>query len=112
SVVSLFGGAKYFPFFGFDTIHDIGDSLAGSTTHTIYSFQPTYTKLWGNHALRGGYDMRLYHELSANPNRQAGEYLQTPGAAFTRQQDNTAAQNFQDVATFLLGFPTAGNIDL
>ncbi len=112
SVVSLFGGAQYFPFFGFDTIHDIGDNLAGNTTHTIWSVQPTYTKLWGNHSLRAGYDMRLYHELSANPNRQAGEYTQSNGGAFTRQQDNTAAQNFQDVATFLLGVPTGGNIDL
>ena len=112
SVVSLFGGAQYFPFFGFDTIHDIGDNLAGNTTHTIWSVQPTYTKLWGNHSLRAGYDMRLYHEFNENANRKAGEYLQTNGGAFTRQQDNSAAQNFQDVATFLLGVPTGGNIDL
>ena len=83
-VVSLFGGAQYFPFFSFDTIHDIGDNLAGNTTHTIWSVQPTYTKLWGNHSLRAGYDMRLYHEFSANPNRQAGEYTQTHAAGRSR----------------------------
>ncbi len=105
AVAALFGGAKYFPLFGFDTIHDIGDSLSSDTNHTIYSFQPTYTRLLGSHSVHAGYDLRLYHESGSNPNRQAGEYLATPGAAFTRQQDNSAAQNFQDVASFLLGYP-------
>ena len=62
--------------------------------------------------MHAGYDVRLYHEFAANPNRQAGEYLVTNGAAFTRQQDNTAAQNFQDVASFLLGYPTSGSIEI
>jgi hypothetical protein len=112
SVSSLFGDAKYFPSFGFDTINDIGDNLGGDTEHTIYSFQPTYTRLAGRHSLRAGYDLRLYHEFSANPNRQAGEYTTSNSGAFTRQQDNTAAQNFQDVASFLLGYPTGGTIDI
>jgi hypothetical protein len=112
SVSALFRGAQYFPSFLFDTINDIGDNLAGNTEHTIYSFQPTYTRLMGGHSVHAGYDLRLYHEFNANPNRQAGEYTVTPGAAFTRQQDNTAAQNFQDVASFLLGYPTAGSIEI
>jgi hypothetical protein len=112
SVSSLFGGAQYFPHFDFDTINEIGDNLAGNTEHTIYSFQPTYTRVVGGHSVHAGYDVRLYHEFAANPNRQAGEYLVTNGAAFTRQQDNTAAQNFQDVASFLLGNPTAGSIEI
>jgi hypothetical protein len=108
AVASLFGGARYFPAFTFDTIDSIGDNLASDTTHTIYSFQPSYTRLMGRHSVRAGYDVRLYHELSSNPGRQAGEYIATRGGAFTRQQDNSAAQNFQDVATFLLGFPNGG----
>jgi Carboxypeptidase regulatory-like domain/TonB dependent receptor len=111
-VVGQFGGARYFPLFDFDTLSDIGDNLAGNTTHTIYSFQPTYTRLMGNHSMRAGYDARLYHEFGANLNRQAGDYLSRNANAFTRQQDNSAAQNFQDVATFLLGFPTAGAIEV
>src|SRR4030095_10455695 len=83
AVTALFGGAQYFPHFTFSTIHDIGDNLGGTTTHTIYSFQPGYTKLWGNHSLRAGYDMRLYHEFSENPGRQAGEY--TNSGTYTRQ---------------------------
>ena len=102
-VVGLFGGAQYFPHFDFDTIHDIGDNLAGNTMHSIYSFQPTYTRIMGGHSVHAGYDLRLYHEFGANPNRQAGEYTEQPQHRFTRQMDNSAAQNFLDVAGFLLG---------
>jgi len=112
SVVSLFRDADYFPQFNFDTIDQIGDNLGSNTEHTIYSFQPSYTRLFGRHSVHAGYDVRLYHEFSSNPARQAGEYTTTRGSAFTRQQDNTAAQNFQDVASFLLGYPTAGSIEI
>ena len=112
SVAALFGGANYFPFFDFDTLSDIGDNLAGNTTHTIYSFQPTYTKLVGDHSVRAGYDLRNYREFGANPGRQAGEYVMRNANAFTRQTNSSAAQNFQDLATFLTGFPTAGTIDI
>ena len=112
SVTALFGGANYFPFFDFDTLSDIGDNLAGNTTHTIYSFQPTYTKLVGDHSVRAGYDLRNYREFGANPGRQAGEYVMRNANAFTRQTNSSAAQNFQDLATFLTGFPTAGTIDI
>ncbi len=112
SVTALFGGARYFPLFNFDTLSDIGDNLAGNTTHSIYSFQPTYTRLMGAHSFRAGYDLRLYHEFGANAGRQAGEYQFTRGGAFTRQQDNSGNQNWQDVASFLLGYPTGGSIEI
>ena len=95
----MFDGAKYFPLFDFDTIRDIGDNLAGNTTHTIYSFQPTYTRLVGNHSIRAGYDLRC---TTSSPRTSNGRPASTPtpaGSAFTRAQDNSAAQNFQDVAT-------------
>jgi hypothetical protein len=111
-VSSLFRGALYFPGFNFDTIGDIGDNLAGNTEHSIYSFQPTYTRLMGTHSMRAGYDARLYHEISANPGRQAGEYNSTNSGAFTRQANNSPTQNWQDVATFLTGFPTGGSIEI
>jgi hypothetical protein len=111
AVTSLFNGAKYFPNFNFDTTRDLGDNLAGNTTHSIYSFQPTYTRLMGNHSIRAGVDVRLYHEFNANLERQAGQYDISRSGAFTRQQDNSAVQDFQDVASFLLGFPTGGSID-
>jgi hypothetical protein len=112
AVVGLWGGARYFPLFDFDTISDIGDNLAGNTTHSIYSFQPTYTRIMGNHSVRAGYDLRQYREFGANPGRQAGDYLIRNANAFTRSASNAATQLWQDVASFLTGFPTAGSIEI
>jgi hypothetical protein len=112
AVSSLFRGARYFPQFNFDTIGDIGDNLGDNTTHSIYSFQPTYTRLMGDHSMRAGYDVRLYHEFRSSLGRQAGEYNSTQSGAFTRQNNGSAAQNWQDVATFLAGYPTGGSIDI
>src|SRR5437867_3004282 len=80
--------------------------------HRIYSFQPTLTRIAGNHSVRAGYDWRLYREFGSNPGAQAGEYMFRNNAAFTRQQDNSTGVFGQDLATFLLGFPTAGTIDI
>jgi carboxypeptidase family protein len=112
AVLGQFGGAQYFPHFDFDTLSDIGDNLAGNTTHSIYSFQPTYTRMMGKHSVKTGYDMRLYREFGANAGRQAGDYLIRNNAAFTRQLDNSTSQNWQDVASFLLGLPTSGSIEV
>jgi hypothetical protein len=112
AVTALFGGARYFPGVTFDTLSGIGDNLAANTTHTIYSFQPTYTRLMGRHSMRAGYDLRLYHEFGSSLGRQAGEYTNSRNGSFTRQFDNSTGQNFQDVAGFLLGFPTGGSIEL
>ena len=112
AVTGLFGGARYFPLFNFDTLSDIGDNLGGNTTHSIYSVQPTYTRLMGNHSMHAGYDMRLYHEFASGLGRQAGEYGATNVGAFTRQQDTSTAQNWRDVASFLLGYPNTGSIEI
>ena len=62
--------------------------------------------------MKAGYDLRLYREFGENAGRQAGDYLMRNNAAFTRQQDNSTSQNWQDVATFLLGLPTSGSIEI
>jgi len=112
AVSSLFGGAKYFPHFDFDQFSDVGENLSSVTNHSIYSFQPTLTRIVGNHSVRAGYDWRLYREFGSNPGAQAGEYVFRNGSAFTRQQDNSTGTFGQDLATFLLGYPTAGTIDV
>ena len=112
AVAGLFGGAKYFPHFDLDQFSDVGENLSTVTNHTIYSFQPTLTRIFGSHSLRAGYDFRQYRELGTNPGAQAGEYVFRNANAFTRQQDNSTGTFGQDLATFMLGFPTAGTIDI
>ena len=112
AVAGLFGGAKYFPHFDFDQFSDLGENLSTVTNHSIYSFQPTFTRIFGSHSLRAGYDWRQYRELGTNPAAQAGEYVFRNANAFTRQQDNSTGTFGQDLATFMLGLPTAGTIDI
>jgi carboxypeptidase family protein len=109
NVTALFGGSQYFPRVDVGGMAALGDNLGGSTTHSIYSFQPTLTRIMGSHAVRGGYDMRLYKEYSINLNRQGGEY--TFRGNYTRLQDNSSDLFGQAFAGFLLGQPTGGNID-
>jgi hypothetical protein len=111
STVAAFGGARYFPRFDFDQFTDLGDNLGARTTHSIYSMQPTYTRIVGAHSVRAGYDVRSYREFGGEAGKQAGEYVMRNNAAFTRAQDNSAALFGQDMAGFLLGYATGGSIE-
>ena len=42
---------------------DLGDSFAGGTNASIYSFQPTWTLIRGSHSFRSGGDFRAYRVL-------------------------------------------------
>jgi Carboxypeptidase regulatory-like domain len=110
AATQYFGSARYFPQFDLDQFTDIGDSLASTTTHSIYSFQPTFTRLMNRHSIKAGYDLRLYRERSFNPGRLAGAY-QFRGN-YTRAQDNGSNLFGQDLAAFMLGQPTGGGIDI
>ena len=110
TTVGYFGGAQYMPRFDFDSLTDFGDNIGATATHSIYSFQPAMTRTVGNHALRIGYDARLYREFGSEPGRAAGQY--DFRSNYTRQRDNSGALFGQDVASFLLGIPTGGSLDI
>jgi hypothetical protein len=113
TTASLFGGARYFPRFEFPsgTFSNLGDSLGGGSTHNIYSFQPTLSRLMGAHSVRVGYDFRSYRENGIPGPHAAGRY--DFGKAFTRETDQsgTDAPIGQELAALLLGQPTGGFID-
>jgi hypothetical protein len=109
TTVSYFQGARYFPAFDFsDNFTDIGENIAATTVHSIYSFQPTLTKMFGRHSVRAGWDVRLYREEGSEPGAVAGTY-QFRGN-FTRQSSTGSDLFGQDIAAFLLGLPTGGSI--
>jgi hypothetical protein len=110
ATVSAFRGASYLPRFDFNSLSDIGENLGATTIHSIYSVQPTLTKIFGGHTVRAGYDGRLYREAGSEPGRAAGLYELR--ADYTRQAQNSASAPIgQDVAAFLLGLPTGGSIE-
>ncbi len=110
-----FGANKYFPRFDMDdsaSYSDLGDSFAGGTNASIYSFQPTWTLNRGRHSLRSGTDLRVYREESFPSVQSAGRYDFARGSVLTRQVDNSpAAAIGQDLAAVLLGIPSGGTID-
>lgn len=107
---AYFGGIRYVPRFEISGFSVLGDSVGGGTSHNIYSFQPTLTKVLGGgrHQMRMGYDLRSYRENSFGPGHAAGRY--DFGATYTRGPlDNTpAAPIGQDLAAFLLARPAYG----
>jgi hypothetical protein len=80
-----------------------------------WAFQPTLTKFAGNHAMKFGYDYRVYQQNRREQTFQAGQY--SFNNSFTRINDQNPSipliQNqAQSLASFLLGIPTGGNFPL
>jgi hypothetical protein len=111
SVTGLFGPEKYLPRFEIGNFSVLGDSVGGGSTHNIYSFQSTLTKIAGRHSWRFGYDGRSYRENAYSAGHSAGRY--DFGSNFTRGPlDNSVAGAIgQELASFLLGQTTGGTID-
>ena len=110
ATAAAFGPTRYLPRFEIGGISSIGENVGGTTEHSIYSLQPTFTRSAGRHTMRGGYDFRMYHEFGAGPGRSAGQY--DFGNTYTRQLDNSpGVTTGQQFAAFLLGQPTGGSID-
>ncbi len=76
AATQYFGDNQYFPRFEFDdgSFSDLGDSFSGGTNASIYSFQPTWTLIRGNHSFRTGGDFRAYREEGV-PERALGRPL-------------------------------------
>jgi hypothetical protein len=116
AATQFFGSNQYFPRFEFDddSFSDLGDTFAGGTNASIYSFQPTWTLNRGNHSFRTGSDIRVYREESFPSVHSAGRYDFSRGSSnnFTKQLDNSPAASIgQDLAALMLGLPTGGTID-
>jgi hypothetical protein len=108
---SAFDGFNYLPRFETGEFSPLGESLGSRISHTVYSVQPSVTRIIGNHSLRAGYDFRVYRENASGPGHAAGRYdFRTD---FTRGPfDNSpAAPIGQDLAALLLGQPTGGLLE-
>jgi hypothetical protein len=75
------------------------------------SFQPSVTRLSGNHTWRAGYDLRVLRENFVSNGFQAGRYFFD--GTFTSPASNSSStlRNAfgRDIASFLLGIPSAGS---
>lgn len=91
---------------------NVGDD-AGSTNPTdIFHLLPSVTKQYGKHMIKIGADLRVHRESMMSYGYSSGSY--TFGTNWTRGPlDNaSAAPAGQQLASFMLGLPTAGSFDL
>ncbi|HEX6736883.1 MAG TPA: carboxypeptidase regulatory-like domain-containing protein, partial [Vicinamibacteria bacterium] len=123
SSLSQFGDASYVPRFEIgvrspgapnsanDAISTLGDTIGDAQFNNVYSVQPTLTRIKGNHAVRLGYDFRVYRYNRRAPGHAAGRY--DFGTDYTRGPLDTSsgAAVGQQFASFLLGLPSGGFIE-
>jgi hypothetical protein len=110
TTASYFGDASYFPNFPVDQVDSLGQNMGDTQYTTVYSVQPTLTRMLGNHSFRAGYDFRLHKYNRYPSSHSAGRY--DFNTNYTRGPvDNSPGYYGQGFAAFLLGQPTGGLID-
>src|SRR5262249_38144623 len=103
---ALFGD-RYLPRFDIGGFSPLGDSRGDTRTHNIYVLQPTITKLAASHSFKMGYDFRSYRENSTPTAHSAGIYYFRPDFTVGPFDYPAVSPIGQDLASFLLGLPTA-----
>jgi hypothetical protein len=109
--VAYFQGALYFPQFSVGSFSGLGSNMGNQPTYTVYTFQPTLTRMMGRHSLRVGYDTRAYRSNNVTPGHPAGRYEFSTTYTRGPLDNSSAAPIGQDLASLLLGLPTGGAID-
>lgn len=119
SGIAALTGSSVFPEFDFTNYTTLGaqrsDYNEGLTRDfRLFSVQPTLTQIFGNHTLKYGYDYRRLMENRTTNGYNAGRFSFT--GAYTAQASNTSSTLInaagRDIASFLLGIPTASATSL
>ncbi len=101
-----------FPIFGFSgTYQSMGPgALISYGANDTYTIQPNVNYSFGKHFLKTGFEARRYNDNSLNPGNAVGNY--SFGKNWTQAVNNRAdALSGNELATFLLGYPTSGFVD-
>lgn len=103
---------QQFPQLNLGTYQALGsDRVFGSSPDDTYSLQPNFNMMRGAHFMKFGAEFRRYNSNSDNPGTASGSY--TFGRNWTQANANQAdAESGNELATFLLGYPTSGYVDL
>ena len=107
----LFGESDYLPRLEIGGVESLGDSVGDAQYTNVYSVQPTLTRIFGRHTMRGGYDFRMYRNNRINPGHASGQYIFNADLTRGPLDNSAGAAVGQQFASFLLGLPTGGVID-
>lgn len=80
------------------------------TLNDIWSAQTTLSRTMGTHLMKAGAQYRLYRMIRKNVGNQNGTYAFND--SFTRRNALTGDGSGNGFATFLLGYPTSGSVDI
>jgi len=104
---------NHFPQFRFQDYEGLGSQAARVTpASTVYHFVASYSKLLGAHSLKTGFEARNNRVNERNPGNANG--LFNFNSQFTQADPRGGAtrNSGNPIASFLLGYPFSGNIDV
>ncbi len=100
-----------FPRFDLDTYQAIGsDRLLALGANDTYSIQPNLSLVVGTHFLKFGGEGRRYNDNTNNPGLASGHYTFRKNWTQERALQGDAVSG-NELATFLLGYPTTAYVD-
>ncbi len=101
-----------FPVFSLTNYQNLGSNGANVLPSQSLQLFPTWVAIKGNHSLKFGTDVRQYNLNATLFGNTTGNF--TFGNAWVRQASNSSSTVAvgQDLASFLLGLPTAGTYDV
>lgn len=102
-----------FPRFDFsDAYQSIGsgNSVVNSSPSDTYTLQPNINMVRGRHTVKFGAELRRYNDNTNNPGASSGVYSFGKNWTQARAQQGDAVSG-NEIATFLLGYPTGGFAD-
>jgi hypothetical protein len=80
------------------------------TLNDIWSAQTTLSRTMGTHLMKAGAEYRLYRMIRSNVGNQNGTYAFNSG--FTQRNALTGDGSGNAFASFLLGYPSSGSVDI
>jgi hypothetical protein len=89
-----------------------GDNGGDRTPYDIFQFFVSLIKIKGSHSFKFGGDVRESRESSASYGNSAGTYQFHEDYTKGQLDNATSAPLGQDLAAYMLGYPTAGNFQI
>jgi hypothetical protein len=91
---------------------DWGTDGGDRTPYDIFQIFTSVTKIQGRHSLKTGFDVRESRESSASYGNSAGNYVFREDYTRGPFNNSATAPLGQDLASFILGYPTGGNFQI
>jgi hypothetical protein len=100
------------PTIDLNQFQDWGTDAGDLTPFDSFQIFSSMTKIWGKHTLKFGTDIRELRESSATYGNASGNYQFREDYTKGPLDNSTSAPLGQDLAAYILGYPTAGNFQI